>query len=58
MDFTPKQHTFGNFEFVLTSMNAHSTQYVIEELSWILNHPSILGPDVHTELGLLQDTLR
>ncbi|XP_054751872.2 NACHT domain- and WD repeat-containing protein 1-like [Lytechinus pictus] len=52
------ESTFGNFEFILTSMLANSTQYVIEELSWALTYPNILGSEVCTQLGLLQDTLR
>eukprot|EP00057_Strongylocentrotus_purpuratus_P015686 XP_011670160.1 PREDICTED: NACHT and WD repeat domain-containing protein 1 isoform X1 [Strongylocentrotus purpuratus] len=52
------ENTFGNYEFILTSMLANSTQYLIEELSWALTYPDILGPEMCTQLGLLQDTLR
>ncbi|XP_072174208.1 NACHT domain- and WD repeat-containing protein 1-like [Diadema setosum] len=52
------EQTFGNFEFLHTCFLANSTQYLIEELSWVLTHPSILGPDLHSQLALLQDTLR
>ncbi|XP_038066823.1 NACHT domain- and WD repeat-containing protein 1-like [Patiria miniata] len=50
--------TFGNFSFLEAITLALSAQHLIEELSWVLEKETILGRKLHTELKLLQDTIR
>ncbi|XP_033644515.1 NACHT domain- and WD repeat-containing protein 1-like [Asterias rubens] len=50
--------TFGDFSFLDAVVSALSAQHLIEELNWVLEKETILGKSLHTELKLLQDTIR